>query len=235
MNKRHFYTTVLLGLAVFTLAFTTTAKTVHRLPPAPAQIHLIDEKFPEWQYTAIRDGNNIILEVNLSDTTIAGLEAFRDANRRLAQELMQQQKTLTANVVLKVPISVEGLADLVDAYGLQVISVEMRIIDGYGDRVTLVTGPEGQNLTSQDFVHSTTSWVQEQTGSAKLSGVVSLQVVLQTDSYDLVLRDPSVFMVDVTHEYAEYHFHLQHASLIQANDAISAIGSSGYWYVEDNQ
>jgi len=101
--------------------------------------------------------------------------------------------------------------------------------------VTLVTGPEGQNLTSQDFVHSTTSWVQEQTGSAKLSGVVSLQVVLQTDSYDLVLRDPSVFMVDVTHEYAEYHFHLQHASLIQANDAISAIGSSGYWYVEDNQ
>ena len=87
MNKRHFYTTVLLGLAVFTLAFTTTAKTVHRLPPAPAQIHLIDEKFPEWQYTAIRDGNNIILEVNLSATPIS---LWRSGTRRIGKYFLPQ-------------------------------------------------------------------------------------------------------------------------------------------------
>jgi hypothetical protein len=235
MNKRYFFATVLVGLAVFTLAFTTATNSNRQLPPSPGRVQLVKEDFDGWEYTAYREGNEVTLEIDLNDTTTAGLEAFRDTNRQLARLLAEHQKTLTVNIVFYRPLSLEEFGGLVDAYELQVTGVEMRAIDGLGDRVTLFTGPEGGQLISEDFIQSTVQWIKEQTGEASLLGVISTEAELVASSYDVLSAESAVFMVDVTRDFAKYHLQQENASLLRAQDTISIAASSGYWHVEDNR
>ncbi|MCI0565303.1 MAG: hypothetical protein MN733_43110 [Nitrososphaera sp.] len=233
MSKSRFFVTLLAGLAVFALAFTTARNPSDPVPVPSKTVQLVSEDFGSWQYIAFREGYNLVLQLKIKNLSAQGLEEFRQANEQLAQELATQQISLDANVILKYPISLEALAALVEHHSLDLKSVEMRVIDGYGDRVTLVTGPEGDSLISDNFVQSTVGWVEEDTGAAQLLGVVSIQGTISSGDYSALSAEPAVFAVDVTRDYARYHMVKKHSALIQRQDIISVAASSGYWYVED--
>jgi hypothetical protein len=65
--------------------------------------------------------------------------------------------------------------------------------------------------------------------------VVSAEAELATPNYNVLSGEAVVFVVDVTRDFAEYHFREQHIPLLQKNDIISIAASSGYWHVEDNR
>lgn len=238
--KQYFLVTILVGLAVFAMAFTTTITLAKppRLPaptPAPERARLVDEDFEGWRYTAYREGKNVALEITLEDASSAGLEAFRTVNQQMARDLIRQQRMLKVSVVLNQPLSLAEFTELVEKYGLQVQGFQMRVIDGQGDRVTLFGGPDGDRLVHENFIQTMLEWIQDQTGEARLLGVTTMDVELPSSSYDSLSADLAVFLVDVTPAFAEHHMRHQHASLVEANDSVTAVAYPVYWYLESNR
>ena len=87
--KSHILLTILVGFAVFALAFTTTAAFAGsgEPPAAPKRVQLAYERFSAWEYTSFREDKDVTLEIRLNDTSVAGLEAFRSANQLMASGL----------------------------------------------------------------------------------------------------------------------------------------------------
>lgn len=238
--KRCFPVTVLIGLAVFAIAFTATVASAkspqpQASPPPPEQVQLVDEDFEGWRYTAYREGKDVTLWITLEDTSPAGLEAFRAANRQMAHDLAKQQRSLDVTVVLNQPLLVDEFTELVDKYGLQVYGFQMRVIDGHGDRVTLFSSPDSDQLVPEYSLASMLGWVQDQTGEAKFLGVTTIDAGLSSSNFDILSADPAVFLVDVTPGFAEHHMRQQHASLLEAGDFVTTSAYPVYWYLESNQ
>ena len=235
--KRHVPMTILAGLVVFAITFTTTTVALSgpAQPPTPERVPLADEDFDGWRYTAYREGKDVTVQIILDDTSPAGLEAFRAANQQMARDLVKQQSLLAVTVVLDQPLAVAKFTELVDEYGLKVNGFQMRVIDGRGDRVTLFGGPDGDRLISEPLLQSMLEWIQGQSGEAKLLGVTTVDAGLSSSSYDILSADPSVFLVDVTPSFAEQHMRRQHASLLRADDFITTSAYPVYWYLESNR
>ncbi|MDY7040070.1 MAG: response regulator transcription factor [Chloroflexota bacterium] len=165
----------------------------------------------------------------------AGLEAFRTANWQMAHDLAKQQRSLDVTVVLNQPLSVDEFTELVDKYGLQVYGFQMRVIDGHGDRVTLFSSPDSDQLVPEYSLVSMLGRVQDQTGEAKFLGVTTIDAGLSSSNFDILSADPAVFLMDVTPGFAEHHMRQQHASLLEAGDFVTTSAYPVYWYLESNQ
>lgn len=238
--KRYLPVTILIGLIVFTMSFATTLALAGSAQPQPSDsppkpIELTREAFDEWQYTAYREGKNVMLDIALNDTSKAGLEAFRIANQHLAYSLVERRKSLNVSIVLNKPISVGEFIALANKYRVQVSQFEMRVIDGHGGRVTLFSSPKDDRLVSDFFIQSMLQWIQEETGEAKFMGVTTIEASLPVSSYDALSADPLVFMVDVTSTFAEQHLRQKQATQLNADDFIIVSTYPIYWYLENNQ
>lgn len=171
--KKHLLVTILVGLAVFVIAFAATAALAgppepQVPPPGSERIQLADEDFDGWRYTAYREEKNVVLQITLEDTSPEGLESFRTVNRQMARDLVRQQEMLKVSVVLNQPLSLAEFTELVEKYGLHVYGFQVRIIDGRGDRVTLFGSSDGDQLVRKDLLQTMLERVQDQTGEATL-------------------------------------------------------------------
>lgn len=236
--QRHFFVTMLAGLAVFVVAFATTvtgATSESLRPPSPETIHLADEHFEGWQYSADREDRNVIVQIMLDDTSLAGLEAFRGVNQQMAHDLIKQQGSLAVTVILDQPLSATEATDLAARYGLKVKSFQMRVIDGRGERITLFGGSDINRFISGPELQSMLDRIQADTGEAKLLGVTTVDTELSVSNYYNLLADPAVFLVDVTPTVAQQHMKQHHASLLQADDLVTVSAYPVYWYLESSQ
>lgn len=240
--KKRLLVTILVGLAVFVIAFATTAALAGppepQVPPPGSEderIQLADEDFDGWRYAAYREGKNVVLQITLEDTSLEGLEAFRAVNRQMARDLVRQQEMLKVSVVLNQPLSLAEFTELVEKYGLHVYGFQVRVIDGRGDRVTLFGSSDGDQLVREDLLQTMLERVQDQTGEATLLGVTTIDAELSPSGYDVLSKEQVVFLVDLTPGFAEYHIQKQRASLLEADDFVTIAAYPVYWYLESNR
>jgi hypothetical protein len=238
--KKHLLVTILVGLAVFVIAFAATAALAgppepQVPPPGSERIQLADEDFDGWRYAAYREEKNVVLQITLEDTSPEGLESFRAVNRQMARDLVRQQEILKVSVVLNQPLSLAEFTELVEKYGLHVYGFQVRIIDGRGDRVTLFGSSDGDQLVRKDLLQTMLERVQDQTGDATLLGVTTIDAELSPSGYDVLSKEQVVFLVDLTPGFAEYHMQKQRASLLEADDFVTISAYPVYWYLESNR
>ncbi len=75
---------------------------------------------------------------------------------------------------------------------------------------------------------------QKQTGTAKVLGVISADVMLPASDYNNFAADSAVYLVDVTPAYVDKHLR-QHLPALQSDDSLAISSYPVYWYLEDNQ
>lgn len=237
-RNRYFLTMVALGAITFGLTFLTTTVALSGAlpqPPSPERISLLDVSFDGWKYVAYREGKEVTAQIILDDTSLAGLEKFRAANRVLANSITPNMKTLPASVVFTQPQPVPEFITWIDKHQVQVGTFQLRAIDGNGDRITLFSTPDGNHTISIEPLQPLLEWIQKQTGAVKVLGVISADIMLPASNYNDLAADSAVYLVDVTPAYADKHLRQYLPAVLQADDLLAISSYPVYWYLEDNQ
>ncbi len=236
--KKILYITLLSGVSAFLLTFliTRTFAGSSLSVPAPNRKYLAHETFDNWQYTAYREGNTISIDIALNDTSREGLNAFKIYNNILAQEIVQQEDTLQASIILRQPVPLDYAKQWVKQYGLSNASFRLRFIESDGTRGVLgiATDENGEILSEE--LNEMLIELNEASPGADLLGVVTIAAEITPTQWAELTRLPEVYVVDLTAQFAKQHFIEQNKNAIpdKNNITITVYNYPIYWYLENS-
>lgn len=187
-----------------------------------------------WQYQAYFDQveGRIFAEVAYPRETAAQVREYAGVQQQLAQQLIANGATsIKATIVFRHPLKQSAFERFVATNNLtDVAAYKLRFKANRGERITISGGPNATELVPQDLLSTAVNAVQEREAGALL-GWVEVQATISSQSYDALLRDKSVYLVDVSEAVIGAAFADDEVARTASVDVI--MDSSLYWTLED--
>ncbi len=169
-----------------------------------------------------------------------GLQHYADASQAQGQALVDSGvEELYVWITFRRPVEINAFAPLAEHFNLQVKRYAMRAIGQNGDRIGIMGAPEGSVMVPASQLDRAVKGVQQhENNQAQLQGVFEVIGVIGANDYQRLLRDPRIFMIDVTGTLIYHDPNFQDQTHLNWDEFVARFqidGSHGgpYWYVED--
>jgi len=188
---------LLIGSCLLVVALSVTLSTsVGRAAPAP-QMH--GHNYGAWSYTATRSSDHGRLEaaVRYDNSSIAGLRAYADANRILANQLARSSGEIEVQITFSTPMDPVKFRSWATNVGLTVQAADIRTVNAKGRRSTIAVFPRGSDPLPQAIIDR--QLARNLTiDPLTIRGVVDARGTIDATRLPSVVADTNVFLADVT-------------------------------------
>lgn len=166
----------------------------------PALPRVWQRSFGGWHYAGYVDEDGYVNgAVWLESETVVGVKNYAAANKALAEQLWQSgQQTMQVVVIFKHPLSIAELSALRARIGITIQSVEGRLSSANGERETVFWVVDNQSDLNSSVLDNAKTDISAKSGSAQFAGLYSFQAVISRNSYDRLVNESVVFVIDVT-------------------------------------
>ena len=168
------------------------------------------------------------------------LQAYASASQSKGQSLVASGVgQLYVWITFRQPLEINSFESLARRDNLQVKRYSLRAMGQKGTRITISGGPDDGSIVPSARLDSAMNDIQvHESKQAQLKGVYEAVGVISATDYQELLRDPRVFMIDVTGTliYNDPGFQNKtHMSWDEFTAKFQIDGGPGgpYWYVED--
>lgn len=224
---------VVIILLLLTLAALTAAVTTPRGQGEPSLSQVVAEEDEGlWSYRVVRERDGLVsVAIELASGEQAAIDAYAAAVAHAAPELFAQQKEVEGLVIFRRPLPAEELPPAILANKGRVVTYSLRWISADGERVTIFGMPSENEFLPRDQLALQTEGTSQMEGAGELRGFMVVTMRLDQALYDVLSKEPDVFMVDVGP-----------AVVIQEMKARGAMSRNGnsimthppiFWYLED--
>jgi len=179
----------------------------------------------------LKEEGRISAAVEYTTATAQQVQSVLATQRQLARELIASgTPSLDVTIVFRRPLNQADFERFVANASLgQVVGYTLRYIDNQGQRVTINGTPDNGVLVPQDMLNTALSDLQQR-APGKLLGWVEVQAAIASTSYDTIVKDKSVFLIDVSRSVIRTVFKDEAGASALPIDLITP---QLYWKLED--
>ena len=200
--------------------------------PTPAIEILREHDFGAWKYVASRGGDaGLYAWVSYNSGSIAGIQAFADANRILANQLASGSGEVQIDLTFRDYVAPAQFRTWAASMGLQVADSGVRFIEHSGMRGTLGLPAQGSDFLPQGPIDDLLTTTDPNRGAPlTLRGVFYTRGSINAQQLTAIAADPLVFLPDVTANIV--HNELREIGIPNA-DTVRANAGSPFYQMED--
>lgn len=224
-------TAVLLSLTFFASFGVSVAFAGQPSRPTGTEI-LLTRDFGSWKYVASKQGDGVVLSVELPDKGQKALKDYAQASSILASELFTQQDTVQATVVFKRALPIGRLPTQIVEARERISEFSLRVGGGQNDRITVFGVPGQSQIIEPEQLTLVLAQIKEKTGRADLQGITSLTLTLNLSQYQELINNPEIRFIDVIPAAAKADYERSQSADVTATQ-LNVIPAAVYWYHED--
>lgn len=186
-----------------------------------------------WKYyAAVNKGEGRIeASVEYDTATAQQIQGIVATQRQLARELLASGvSALDVTIVFRRPLNQTDFERVVaDARVGQVSGYTLRYLDNAGERVTINGTPDNGILVPQEMLNAALTDLQQR-APGRLLGWIQAQATISPTSYDALLKDQHIYLIDVSRSAIRAAFNDE---MDTRGMSVDLITPQLYWKLED--